>query len=208
MRQIVLWGAGGHSRAVLSVLSVESLFMPVAVVDISPKKKDEKIDKISVITPDLFYKTYKSLNTSIFVSIGSDKERELYYERLTSERYACPNIIHPSSIISSSAEMGIGNFIGPMVNVGPHVRIGNANILNTGCNIEHESILGSFSQISPGAVICGRCQIGSRVFLGSNSTIIENIKVESSNIIGAGSVVVKHILSSHNTFVGVPARML
>lgn len=63
-------------------------------------------------------------------------------------------IIHPSAIVSKSAEIGGGAQImaGAIIQAG--AKIGKHAIINTGAQVDHGCVIGDFAHICPGAVLC------------------------------------------------------
>lgn len=206
MNKVIIVGAGGHSRAVISVLKKNLKFKIHCIIDLEYKKINEKILGVPVLGSLEILKKYSNTTYRIFNAIGNNKLREEINLSPIIKSFLPINVIDPSAYIDPTSIIGNSNFIGPFVNIGPNVMIGDSNIINTNANVEHESHVGSYNQFGPGSVICGRCQIGNNVFIGANSTIIENIKINNSNIIGAGSVVISNILGTGKTYVGVVSK--
>jgi sugar O-acyltransferase (sialic acid O-acetyltransferase NeuD family) len=143
---------------------------------------------------------------TLFLALGDNREREIYFKRARAIGYRLPNLIARNAYIASSASLGEGNQICHRVHIGPLAMVGNGNILNTGSILEHEATISNFSHVASGSVVAGRSHIGSHVFLGASACIRDRVSVGDMNIIGAGSVVVCDIETNGGTFVGVPAR--
>ena len=201
MKNIVLVGAGGHCRSILSVLKMQKSFNILAIYDHSPRPR-ERIDGIEVLHIDQISDNDCSL---LFPSIGDNQNRYNIIKSLESCSYSFPSIISPQAFVDSSATIGKGCFIGSFAYVGPHAHIGDFSIINTHAILEHESKVGSFVHLAPSSVVCGRTTISDHCFLGANSVVIDNLEIEKNTIIGAGSVVIRSISTMNATYVGNPA---
>jgi sugar O-acyltransferase (sialic acid O-acetyltransferase NeuD family) len=206
MKKIILIGAGGHVRAVISTINQINKWKLIGIIDIAYNGNSETILGIKTIGLLKSLNDYSKKDTYIFLSIGDNQLRKEIHKEIVSRGFKLPNIIHPSSIIDNTAEIGLGNFIGAFVHIGPKVKIHECNIINTSANIEHETQIESFCQIAPGVVICGRCKLGKEVFIGANATIIDKIKIADNTLIGAGTIITKDILESGRTIVGNPGK--
>ena len=207
MSDLIIVGAGGHSRAVISAALFSKNWNIIGVIDNNFQEEENilgipcigKLDKIN---------SFSNKNTKVFIAIGDYKIRKSIYSETSINKFDHISIIHPSAIIDNSSKIGVSNFIGPFANIGPNVSIGSFNVINTYCNIEHESKIGNFNDISPGTMICGRCKIGNQISIGANATIIDKISIEDENIIGAGSVIIQDIVTKGKTYVGIPGKAL
>jgi dTDP-4-amino-4,6-dideoxygalactose transaminase/serine acetyltransferase len=115
------------------------------------------------------------------------------------------NCVHPDAVISPSAILGYGNYVGPLAIIGPDVKIGNMNIINDGSFIAHDSIIGNYNHIAPHSTLCGFTKIGDFNLVGANSTLIPKISIGTSNTIGASALVNKCV-TENSVCVGVPIR--
>ena len=129
----------------------------------------------------------------IAFGIGNNQIREKLYKKVKENGFFTPILIHPSSIISSSAEIEEGTVIMPNVVVNAKAYIGKCVILNSSCVVEHESIIGDFVHISPKVSIAGDVKIGDFTHIGIGSSVIQCLEIGKNSIIGSGSVVVKNI---------------
>ena len=114
-------------------------------------------------------------------------------------------MVHPSAVISPSAQIGEGTWIHPNVTIWSMSRIGFCCHVNRNSSLAHHSILGDFSRLNAGVHTSGYCEIGMRTTLGSGSCTKENIKIGNDCFVGAGAVVVKNGPDGH-LGIGVPVR--
>lgn len=140
----------------------------------------------------------------MIVAIGNSEARERIYTGFH-ESKKFPTVIHPSAVISASASIGEGTWIGANVTIGPDTNIGKCCIINNNSNVDHDCVVGDFSTVSPCACICGNVTIGNHVWVGASACIREKLSVCDNVMIGIGAAVVKSI-QNEGTWIGVPAK--
>lgn len=115
--------------------------------------------------------------------------------------------VHPSVIISDSAQIGEGTLVTAGNIITTNVKIGNHVIINLMCNISHNTVVGDYSTINPGAKISGDIIIGQSVYIGTNAAVLDKLTIGDGAIVGGGALVNKHV-PANVTVAGVPARLL
>lgn len=141
-----------------------------------------------------------------FIGIGDNGIRKKVQDQLSQRLTALPTrAIHPSAVISPSAQIGYGVMIAPSVTINAQAEIRDGAICNTGCIIEHECQIGSFAHIAPGAVLAGTVRVGDLAFVGANAVVRQGITIGKRAVIGAGAVVVKDV-PVRSIVVGNPAK--
>ena len=147
------------------------------------------------------------MRLAFILGIGDNSLRHKVAQLLLSKSQIIESVIDPNSIISKSANIGVGVFASKGVLVNAFSKIGDFTILNTGCIIEHECEISTAVHIAPGAVLAGNVKIGKRSFIGANSVIKQGVEIGDDVIIGAGSVIINNI-SSNTKIVGNPGRII
>ena len=147
------------------------------------------------------------MNLAFILGIGDNNLRYKIALLLLSKYQIIESVIDPNSVISKSANIGVGVFASKGVLVNAFAKIGDFTILNTGCIIEHECEINTAVHIAPGAVLAGNVKIGKRSFIGANSVIKQGVEIGDDVIIGAGSVIINNV-SSNTKIVGNPGRII
>ena len=155
---------------------------------------------------DINYKGW-GMSLNYILGLGDNKLREKVANLLLSKSQVIKTVIDPKSIISNSANIGVGIYASKGVLVNSFSSIGDFVILNTGCIIEHECQIDTAAHIAPGAVLAGNVKIGKRCFIGANSVIKQGVIIGDDVIIGAGAVVLKDV-ESNSKIVGNPGRKI
>ncbi len=138
------------------------------------------------------------------VAIGNVKVRSTIQKQM---QKAAPALIHPSAVVSPSAQLGQGTVVMPNAVVNADTIIGDGVIINTGALVEHDCKIGDYSHICPNASVAGGVSVGVQSWIGIGSSVIQLITVGSDVTVGAGSVVIRDI-PDRQTVVGNPAKLL
>ena len=180
-KSIYIYGASGHGLVVADVAK-SCGYENIVFLDDDKSKGFLTFEDIK-----------ENRDYHIAFGIGNNQIREKLYKKVRENGFAIPTLIHPSSIISSSARIEEGTVVMPNVVVNAKVYIGKCAILNSSCVVEHECMIGDFVHISPKVSIAGDVRIGDFTHIGIGSSIIQCLEIGKNSIIGAGSVVVKNI---------------
>ena len=192
-KSIYIYGASGHGLVVADVARACG-YENIVFLDDDKSKGFLTFEDIK-----------ENRDYHIAFGIGSNQIREKLYKKVRENGFAIPTLIHPSSIISSSAKIEEGTVIMPNVVVNAKAYIGKCVILNSSCVVEHESIIGDFVHISPKVAIAGDVKIGNFTHIGIGSSVIQCLEIGKNSIIGAGSVVVKNIADFKKAY-GTPCK--
>lgn len=91
--------------------------------------------------------------------------------------------LHPSSIISPSAEIGCGSVVAAGAVIGPDARIGRAVIVNTCASVNHDCHVGDAVHLGPGTRLAGAVRVGTASWLGVGSVVMQAICIGSKSTI-------------------------
>ncbi|PML80844.1 acetyltransferase [Enterovibrio norvegicus] len=203
MKSLAIIGAGGHGKVVADIAS-ECGFTLIDFFD-DGKQPGQKIGAWEVSgTVDDLERKYSDY-TGIFVAIGHNETRANLMKRFAYTKLV--TLIHPSSVVSTSAQIGTGTVVMPRAVINAFSAVGNGVIINTATVIEHDCHIGDYSHISPGAVLSGTVHIGQYCWLGANCSIKQNITIGTGAVVGIGSVVIRDVRASV-TVIGSPATEL
>ena len=208
-RKCLVVGAGGQSRAVLSILQEPAnrdKFEVIGILDLAYQGVPEEVLGLAVIGSLEDLAEFRGKACSLFLAIGDNLKRSEVFLGAEAHGFHFPNLISQHALISASATLQPGNIVCPNAYIGPYVKLGSNNLLNTKSIVEHEAVVGSHCHVAPAAIICGRVTIGNFTMVGAGAIITDNKKIASKTIIGAGSVVGKDIDVEGGTYVGLPAR--
>ena len=129
-------------------------------------------------------------------TVGSSKARSSICQRYGAMGARWINIVHPTSLISSSAKLGHGVVVCANTFISAYVKFGDHIHLNVGSTVGHDSEVGDHCTFSSHVDITGNCKIGEGVFFGSGSRLLPGKKVGDNARIGAGCLIGKNVVGS------------
>lgn len=142
---------------------------------------------------------------AVMISIGDITMRERLIQRINSMNMPMFTVIDPSAVVSSSATIYEGTFIGKRAIVNADTVIGKGCIINSGSIVEHDVLIGSNVHVAPGAVICGGTEIRDCCLIGANATVIQQITIGAHATVGAGATIIRDV-KEFTTVVGTPGK--
>ncbi|MDP5130408.1 MAG: NeuD/PglB/VioB family sugar acetyltransferase [Paraglaciecola sp.] len=208
MSNLVIIGAGGHGKVVADAALLSKNWEAIVFYDDSfPKIRSVGNLQIVGKVKDLLEASHNSSSVSVVVAIGNNHVRYKIYNELLEKGYSLPVILHPSSIISSSAKIGAGSVVlaGAVVNADAIIHA--SCIINSNAVIEHDCVINDGAHICPGSLLAGGVYIGKYSWIGIGATVIQSVNIGDNVVVGAGAVVL-NALPSFVTAVGVPAKII
>ncbi len=200
--KLIIIGASGHGKVVADIAIKMSKWQSVTFLDDDVFIKASMGLEVIGKTSDAF--KYKD-EADFFVAIGNNAIRKKIQEYLSDEGLNIVSLIHPSVVIGSYVEVGIGTAIMAGVVINSSCRIGKGCIINTSSSLDHDNVIEDYVHISPGVRTAGSVEIGKGTWIGIGSVVSNNVNICSGCKVGAGAVVVKDI-TEPGTYVGVPVR--
>lgn len=195
MEKIIILGMGGHAESLVDALERQRKYEIAGYVvnDAASAKRgdypvlgrDDDLEKI-------FHGGIQ--NAAIGIGfMGKSDVRERLWATLKQIGFRLPVICDPSAILSRTAQIGEGSFIGKGAIINVNASIGKMCIINTGAIVEHDCQVGDFSHVSVGTVLCGEVTVGRSVMVGANATIVQCISIGDGSTIGAGTTIRRNV---------------
>ena len=196
---LVIIGAGGHGRVCGEIAELIG-YKEVLFLD------DGNVPGVNIVGSSVEFIKYID-SADLFVGIGNNQIRGRMSEEILQIGGSVATLIHPHSIISRTASVGVGSVVmaGAVINAG--AEIGDGVIINTCSSVDHDCRIGDYSHISVGAHLAGTVSVGKSSFVGAGATIINNISVCENCMVGAGAVMINNA-NLEGVYVGVPARRI
>ena len=118
-------------------------------------------------------------NSEIYFNIGvADVPVKLQiHERCRQLGWKPFTVVHPSAVISPSARLGDGVFVGPLAVVSTNAVVGDHCIIQLHASVGHDTSVGNYCVVLPGARISGAVKIGDRVLIGSNAFVNAGVRI-------------------------------
>lgn len=206
MGEIILVGYGGHAKSVADCIIRQKEYCIVGYTDLKEHDSPYKYFGSDSVLEAIYEQGIRSAALCIGY-LGNGDIREKLYRRLKEIGFHLPAVIDPSAIVSKTAEIEEGAFIGKNTIINAESKIGKLSIINTGAIIEHECKVHDFAHIAAGAVLCGKVTVGNAALVGAGVSVIQGRTIGRNAIIGAGGVVTSDI-PDECTAVGIPAKVI
>jgi acetyltransferase EpsM len=192
--RIVIYGAGRGGYMVAEVLRFDPAVQIVGMVDDNVDIWEKRVADIAVLggREHLINMWTQNHFDAAVISIATPATMDLrknLYLGLKEAGIAFTNAIHPSAVISPSAQIGENNVISAGVNIGTMVQVGNNNRISTHCNIEHHSSIGSHNFFSAHCVTGGAITVGDECIFGLGSIIESLLRIGNGVQVDSGMVV-------------------
>jgi len=181
--------------------------VPCAFVDRKPPA--DTVDELPVFaTLEEACREHADANarSTFIAAIGDNEQRAEEYVHAFDFGLEPATIMHPTAVVSETAQVGVGAYLGAQAVVNPGARIGENAIINTAAVIEHDCHVGAHAFVAPGAVLCGAAGIGDFSFVGAGATLIPLVQVGAHALVAAGAVVVRDYPEDGARLFGVPAQ--
>lgn len=206
-KPLVLLGAGGHARVLLSSLLQDGERV-IGFAD--PGVAAAELLRVPHLGGDdavLGYDPGQVLLVNGVGSVGNVSSRLRVYEYFRTRGYAFASVIHSSAVIAPEAELkdGVQIMAGAIVQTGCVVE--EDCIINTGARVDHDCVIRAHAHLAPGVVLSGAVEVGARAHIGTGAVVIQGVRVGEDAVVGAGAVVLSEVPAG-STVVGVPARSI
>lgn len=162
MRNLLILGAGGHGQIVREIAELMGCFN---LIDFLDDNREISIGKLSEINK------FKYLYTDFFVALGDNFLRLTMIEKLVSEGYEIPILIHPRAYVSATSKIEIGTVIEALAVINTNATISKGCIIDSGAIIDHDAILGKGVHADCGSIVKAYCRIE------------DFIKVDAGNVV-------------------------
>lgn len=195
---MLIYGAGGHAKVVLSILvaceeSVNALF----------DDNWQNMAQTSQLIPRGYHPLFMPTE-KLILAIGNNHDRRQTAEKVG---HAFGNAVHPTAIVDASVQTESGIVIVHNAVIQAGCRIGNHVIVNTVAIVDHDCMLADFVHVGPGATLCGGVCVGECTLIGAGSVVLPGVHIGRECVIGAGSVVLSDV-PDFSKVAGNPARSI
>ena len=189
---IIIYGGGGHGKALIDLLRVLGTYPIAGFVDDDPAAGTD-IMGVPLLGGGSILRLLPGRGVHLAVNavggIGNIQSRIKVFEHLLEAGFSCPALVHPTAFVEPSATLADGVQVLPHAYVGSEARIGFGAIINTGAIVSHDCILGDYANLSPGAILAGEVSIGSATLIGMGVTVNLRVKIGDRARVGNGATV-------------------
>ena len=210
-RRLVVYGGGGHGKAVIEAVRALGGYDVVGVVDDS-MSSGSQILGLPVLggateLAGLFSQGIR-LAVNAVGGIGDPESRMRVFRSLHKAGFFCPPVIHPSAVVEPTASISPGVQVMPLAYVGSEAEVGFGVLINTSSVVSHDCRLAAYANLSPGALLAGGVRLGEAVQVGMGATINLGVSVGDRARVGNSAVVKKDVPADGIVHAGAvwPAR--
>jgi sugar O-acyltransferase (sialic acid O-acetyltransferase NeuD family) len=195
--QILIYGAGGHAKAVMEMVKSIGAFQIAGIIDDNLALTGTSVLGIEVlgtreVLPQLYGRGIRLAANGVggIINIGI---RISLFELLAVKGFAFPSLCHPRATIEASARIFDGVQVFANAYVGSSVVLHEKCMINTGAIVSHDCEIGSYTHIAPGAMLAGQVLVGERALVGMGVTTAIGIKIGAGARIGNGAIVLADV---------------
>lgn len=206
MRDVIIFGAGGHGKVVADIIEKEVKYNLVGFLD-GVKPVGEQFFGYEILGDESFLKNNKVFGG--IVAIGDNWVRSIISNKILDidPNFEFINAVHTSAQIGKGVKFGKGNVVMANAIINSDASVGDNCIINSKASVGHDVKLSNYVTVAPGSVIGGNTYVGdfSTVSLGAN--VIHGITIGEHTVIGAGSTVLNDI-GAYSVAYGTPAKVV
>lgn len=209
MKELLIWGATGHSKVLLEALSGRAYHL-VALVD--NRAVPSPVEGVPVLPGaaglDAWLNTRggtEGLFGAVAIGGGRGRDRVEIQDALQKQGVTIITIIHNTAFAASDALIGEGCQILAQAAVCSHAQLARGVIVNTAASVDHDCIINDGVHLAPGARLAGEVIINQYAFIGMGALVLPRLTIGANSIVGAGAVVTKDVPPGA-TVKGCPAR--
>lgn len=196
IERVVIIGAGTGGLIAADIISRQSVARIIGFYD-----DDDSFNSLlgfpilGKINSKKIYEDFKSgLFDAVLITLGSRVDlRDKLFDELIALGLRFHNAIHPSCIIASHVDLGVGNLIAANTVIGAFANLGKNNFISSSCVIEHHNKLGKSCSLGPGVMFSGTVSIEDRIVFGTGVFVEPYLTIGSDCVISSGSIITKDI---------------
>jgi sugar O-acyltransferase (sialic acid O-acetyltransferase NeuD family) len=207
---IVLIGGGNQAHYTIDIIKKENKYNIIGIID-----SVQEIGSIRFGYPILgrqeqleeLIKKHK-IQAGI-ITIGDNWSRYNVFKQIVSliPDFKFVNAIHPSVVIGSTTQLGVGIVAMAGCIFNPKAVIGDFTFFATGAQIEHDCEINDFSSVSAGSIMGGYVKIGRFSAITLGVTIMDRLTIGNNTVVGSGSLVTKSLPDNVLAY-GSPAKII
>lgn len=211
-RSLLVIGAGGFGRETIELVrALQSAGEPIellGVCDDDPTLQGQDVIGVPVLGPIRTVHDYP--DAAVVVTIGNPanygtRKRIVAQLGLDPDRYA--TLIHPTSVMPGSAQVGRGSIIHAHCVLTADVTVGSHVVIMPSVILTHDDRIGDYATLGAGAKLAGAVTVAEGAYIGSGALLREYIAIGEWSLVGMGAIVTQDV-PPHQVWVGSPARRI
>lgn len=191
---LVLLGAGGHAKVVLSLARAAGLALHGVCDPLLARQGVAQWRGLPVLGGDEALDALAPSAVALALGIGQLVQGTLrrdVYERLARRGFRFPALVHPHAWVDPSAVLADGVQVMAGAVVQADCRVGENTIVNTRASLDHDCRIGAHVHVAPGACLCGTVRVGDGAFVGAGATVLPNLTLGEHAVVAAGATLAR-----------------
>lgn len=127
----------------------------------------------------------KDVELYYIISMSNHSVRKNFIKKFKRKNATPYNVIHPKSIVSSSASIGNGLYLAAGAVISSFAKVNDHCLINYGVLIGHDVIVESNCVLNPGCKVSGGATVGENTLIGSNSFVKQGVNIGKNVLIDA-----------------------
>ena len=190
-KRIIIYGAGGHAKTVISLLRL--LGWEIAGIIDDGVAAGTVVSGVQVLggaekLPGLRAEGIEHAVNAVG-GIGNYTIRWNIFERLRRLSFRFPTLIHPTAFVEDSVSLADGIQVLAQSYISSESTVGFGTLINAGVVISHDGKIGQCVNLSPGAMLAGEVTVEDFAQIGMGATINLGLTVGSRARVGNGATV-------------------
>jgi sugar O-acyltransferase (sialic acid O-acetyltransferase NeuD family) len=210
MENLVLIGGGNQAHYTIDIIEKENKFKIIGIIDSIHDIGEERFGYKIIGRQENIIHLIQQYNIEVgVISVGDNWSRYLCYSEIINQvpDFKFVNAIHPSVVLGSHVQLGVGIVAMAGVILNPRSTIGNFTFFATGAQIEHDCVIGDFASVSAGSVTGGFVKIGKFSAITLGVVVLDRLEIGENTVIGSGSLVFKSLPDNVLAY-GNPAKVI
>ncbi|MBQ4513932.1 MAG: NeuD/PglB/VioB family sugar acetyltransferase [Anaerolineaceae bacterium] len=203
-KRIVIYGAGGHAKTVISLLRL--LDWEIAGIIDDGVEKGVRVSGVEVLGGAEFLPMLRSQGVENVVNavggIGNYLIRWQIFERLRQLDFRFPTLIHPTAFVEDTVTLADGIQVLAQSYISSESKVGFGTLINAGVIISHDGNIGRCVNLSPGAMLAGEVTVEDFAQIGMGATINLEVKIGTRARVGNSAVVKKDVPADGRVYAG------
>ena len=167
-KPLLIYGSSTFSNIVVELATLLDYSIAGFIDDYAPSAAN-------IFSSECAFARFTPREFGIALAVGYKDlpKRKLLLVDILERGFDMPNLIHPTSYISKSAVIGVGNILMANVVVDSFAVIKDGCVLWPQAALNHHSLINSNTFCSPASVVCGNAEVGHSSFLGASSVVVD-----------------------------------
>ena len=203
-KRIIIYGAGGHAKTVISLLRLLDWEISGIIDDgvpagtlISGTEVLGGAEKLNEIRSSGIENAVNAVG-----GIGNYTIRWNIFRRLQELEFQFPNLIHPAAFVEDTVSLSGGIQVLAQSYISSESSIGFGTLINAGVIISHDGKIGQCVNLSPGAMLAGAVTVQDFAQIGMGATINLGVTVGTRARVGNSAVVKDNVPADGRVYAG------